>query len=77
MAHGLQIVGVEYDSDYGQIIRSFLYSKGVPFWEQTMDIVERYFDKQTIRELSDTSKMANEKGYGDHAQFYLRHREKV
>lgn len=73
--HGLKIVKRTYDSNNSQIIRSFLYTKDIPFWEQTTEIVKQYFDDASINEINQNVAIANEKGYGDHAVFCLMHQE--
>ena len=71
--HGLKILKVDYDADPSQIFRSYLYSKGVPFWEQKMSMVMEDLGEDEVNEIEQLSKEANEKGYGDHAVFYLTH----
>lgn len=73
--HGLRIVKKEYDSNRNQIIRSFLYEKDVPFYDQTPEVVEQYFNLATLKELDKNSDIANENEIGDHAVFYLMHDE--
>lgn len=72
-AHGLKIVQREYDSNNSQVIRSFLYEKGVSFWNQTPEIMGQYFTPDEIIEIEKCSQEANEKEYGDHAVFYIVH----
>lgn len=71
--HGLKIIKREYDSTMTQIIRSYLYSIGISFWNQTSDIIQKYFSAQNIREIEGSCKLANQNECGDHAAFYLTH----
>ena len=69
--HGFRIVDITYDSDPSQIYRSYLYSKDIPFWEQTMKMVIEDIGEAEVNEIAAISKEANEKGVGDHAVFCL------
>ena len=71
--HGLMILKIEYDSNSKQIVRSFLYSKDIPFLKQSENIVNQYFTPEAIAELEAFSKEANQNEYGDHAIFYFAH----
>ena len=71
--HGLCIIKREYDSGADQIVRSHLYSIGIPLCEQTNDVVYQHFSRETIDDIIESCKMANENEYGDHAVFYLTH----
>ncbi len=71
--HGLQVVKREYDSDWGQIVRSFLYQRDIPFFEQTAEMVRTYFSESDIRAMKQLSDKANAGEIGDHARFYLKH----
>ncbi len=73
--HGLKIAKKEYDSNSSQILRSFLYSKDIPFWEQDWDTILKYFSVDEVREIEHLSEEVNQKEYGDHAVFYLVHEE--
>ena len=70
-AHGLRIVEIEYDSNPSQIIRSYLNSMNIPFWEQKMKTAVELLGQDEIDEIKKMSAEANEKGLGDHAVFYL------
>ena len=71
--HKLCIVKREYDSGQMQIVRSFLYSQGIPFWEQTEEVVERFFSKEELSNIEESCQIANQNEYGDHAVFYFMH----
>jgi SAM-dependent methyltransferase len=71
--HGLMILKREYDSNSKQIVRSFLYSNDVPFWEQSESIVNQFFTPEIIADLEASCKEANQNEYGDHAVFYFVH----
>lgn len=68
---GLPIVKIEYDSNDSQFVRSFFYERGVPFWEQTSELVYKYFQKEDILHMADTAAAVNAKGYGDHVKVWL------
>ena len=69
--HGLRIERVEFNSNSSQIVRSFLYTKGIPFVEQNEDAICKYFSVASLKEIEQCSQEANEKRYGDHAIFFL------
>ena len=71
--HGLRIIKREYDSAIPQIIRSYLYSIGISFWNQTGEVVSQYFSEQAIKDIEESCKIANQNECGDHAAFYLTH----
>ncbi len=71
--HGLEAVGVEYDSNYGQFTHSFLYEKGYSFYEQTQQVYDNYFTEEDLTTMERISKVANEKRRGDHAKFFIKH----
>ena len=75
LKHDLQIAKVEYDSNASQIFRSYLYSKGIPFHDQKMRMLIEEWGEQEVEEIEQVTKEANERKYGDHAVFYLMHRE--
>lgn len=70
---GLTIRKIRFDSNYGQITKSFLYTKGISLWKQTLEDVGKYFTPQDIKDLMKLSDDANEKEYGDHATFFVTH----
>lgn len=72
---GLKIVKMEYDSDYSQIFRSFFYSMGVPFYEQTNELLSQYFDEAAKQNMMKTTWQCNQAGYGDHAKVYWMHQD--
>lgn len=69
--HGFSVQKVEYNSNNAQFVRSFLYSKGIPYNEQTSERIGQFFSESDIREMDQSAITANENGYGDHAAFYL------
>lgn len=69
--HGLQIVSIQYDSSVSQIVCSYLYEKDVPLNEQNEEYVKRYFNQQSLLEISENVQTANKNGYGDHAAFFI------
>ena len=69
--HGFYIREATWDSNNSQIVRSFLYSKGIPFVEQTQEIFEEFFTEEEMNELQRNSEFANDNKVGDHALFVL------
>ncbi len=76
-SHGLRILRTDFDSDWGQIVRSFLYAKDIPFFEQTKELVDFYFSEADIRGMEQMCNRANAGRIGDHATFYLKHAEEI
>ncbi|TCL58133.1 methyltransferase family protein [Kineothrix alysoides] len=68
---GLKIESVEYNSNCGQYMRSYLYEQGIPFMEQSRDVLSSYFEKSDVEFFEDCAAKANEKEYGDHATFTI------
>ena len=75
--HGFKIIKREYDSGSPQIVRSYLYSQGITLWEQTSDVILKHFTPQSIDDIQETCKIANENECGDHAAFYLAHADNI
>ncbi len=73
--HGLKIVDIEFNSKTVQIVKSFLYTKGIPLKEQSQDIISQYFSEEALIEIAKNSEMANQLQVGDHAVFYLMNNE--
>lgn len=74
--HGLSIIKRDYDSNASQILSSYLYSVGIPLWEQTDELVHKHFSKESLLDIIESCKIANQNEYGDHAIFYLTHSSK-
>lgn len=72
---GLKMVKLEYDSECGQILRSFLYSMGIPFYEQTQEMFSQYFDEEAKLRMIEITDQYNQMGYGDHAKIYWVHKD--
>lgn len=73
--HDLQVMKREYDSNLGQIVISYLYSKGFHYKQQNDDIMNQYFTQDILKEFQQKVNEANTNEYGDHAVFYLTHKE--
>lgn len=71
--HGLIILKREYNSGLPQIVRSYLYSKGISFWKQTNEVIYQYFTEKDLQDLEASCAEANQNECGDHAAFYLTH----
>lgn len=72
--HDMVVLKREYDSNATQIIRSFFYSKDIPFHAQTKELVNEYFSEADKQSIIESSQEANRAEYGDHAVFYLAHK---
>lgn len=69
--HGLDIIKEEWNSDNNQIFRSFLYSKGISFYDQQPEVIKFYFSGDELIQMSKASDEAKKRQYGDHALFIL------
>lgn len=67
---GLEIVQVKYDSNSGQMVRSFFYERGVSYFDQTPELISQYFTQEDCLRLEANSLHCNKKGYGDHMTCY-------
>lgn len=75
--HGLAIINRVYNSGLPQIVRSFLYSKGISLWKQSNEVIYQYFTEQQLQEFEQSCDIANQNECGDHALFYLAHAENL
>lgn len=64
----MKIVDMKYNSDFGQIVRSYFYQRGVPFWEQSAELVHAYFSEEQLSRLSKLARQCNQNGTGDHVR---------
>ena len=71
--HGLSIMKIQYDSNSGQIIHSYLYSIGISFWRHTKQLISRHFTEDDLKGFRESCELANQNECGDHAIFYLTH----
>ncbi|NLL75904.1 MAG: class I SAM-dependent methyltransferase [Clostridiales bacterium] len=67
----LKIERIEFNSNCGQYMRSYLYEQGIPYVEQSQDIIRSYFEQSDIDFFEECSVKVNEKEYGDHASFTI------
>lgn len=65
---GLKILRIKYNSSITQIVRSYFYQRGIPFWEQSEELVNTYFSSEKIKRLTQLTVRCNQNGNGDHAQ---------
>ena len=72
---GLKIVKMEYDASNAMIIRSFFYSMGVPFYEQSPELISRFFTEEDFRKMEKNIHSWNQAGYGDHVKIYWMHQD--
>ncbi len=73
---GLEVAAYQYNSNFGQMVRSFFYEHGVPFNDITAELVNRFFDQKNIDEFEAKAKECNETGYGDHMNVVFRKKTK-
>lgn len=71
--YNLDIIHVVYDGNNSSLIKSYLYEQNIPFKEQTTEMIAQYFGAEDIDKFTKYAAQANEKGYGDHAMFWLTH----
>lgn len=69
--HELKIASVEFNSNGAQFIRSTLYKYGIPYFEQTSEVIHALFDNDKMMNLQRNAEICNEKQHGDHACFYI------
>lgn len=55
------------DSNNSAIFRSFLYRKGITFFNQKPEEIFKYFTKSEMIDIEKKVALANKKGHGDHA----------
>lgn len=67
---GLALVRMEYDSNELQVIRSFFYQRGIPFYEITGELINEYFDEEARLRLKADAIRCNKNGYGDHMKVW-------
>lgn len=72
--HDLYIQKIEYDSNPSQIFRSYMYSQDIPFYEQHMSDVVEMLGQEEVDNIKKLSEEANSNNYGDHAIFFLLHK---
>ena len=71
--YGLTILKIQYDSNSGQIVHSYLYSQGIPLCQHTRKLISQLFTENDLKDFRESSDLANENECGDHAIFYLTH----
>lgn len=49
--HDLAIIKREYDSNTSQILSNYLYSIGIPLWEQTNEIIYKHFSRESLEDI--------------------------
>lgn len=69
---GLKVENVIFDSKDWQFVGSLLYQKGIPYVEQTDEVVRKEFSQNELVKFAGASEELNQKGYGDHAVFVIR-----
>ena len=68
---GLKVQKYVYDSNSTQMFRSFFYQHGVPFYDISMELVNRFFGSEQMKEFDEKSEECNKNGFGDHMIVYL------
>lgn len=69
---GLRIDEIIFNSENKQFSSSLLYQKGMPYIEQSEEVIRREFSSQELIEFTNVTEELNRKGYGDHAVFVIR-----
>lgn len=72
---GLKIDCIEYDSLWGQFGISYLCQLGIPMRYHAKEIVDKVFTKEDVEYFEEMTREVNQKQYGDHARFIIRHQE--
>lgn len=70
---GLVIENIQYNSDLGQYVISYVYELGIPM-VQIPDNVGEIFPQEELKKFQEYTDFANRKSVGDHAIFTLRHK---
>ena len=68
---GLKIVNVRFNARDLQFISSLLYQKGIPYIEQTEEVIKNSFSDEELQKFAEYTDELNAKGYGDHAVFVI------
>lgn len=68
---GLRIKDINYNSQISQFISSLLYQRGIPYLEQSREVIRRAFTQKEIDGFLELTAELNQKGYGDHAVFVI------
>ena len=68
---GLRIQDINYNSDYRQFVSSLLCRSGVPYMEQSNEVMVTGIGQQQIDQFKKLTEELNRKGYGDHAVFVI------
>ena len=68
---GLRVLKTVYDADYSQILRSFFYQQGVPFFELTQELVDQCFTNKDKEDILNITKQSNINGNSDHMNVFL------
>lgn len=71
--HGLRMAQFVCDSNNSAIFRSFLYRKGITFFNQKPEEIFKYFTKSEMIDIEKKVALANKKGHGDHATVFFVH----
>lgn len=66
---GLAVSGIKYNSNNNQVIRSYFYQHGIPYYGQEK-LTGKYFTPAMIQRLQEKAMEWNEKGCGDHMEVY-------
>lgn len=66
---GLRIESIHFNSRDLQFISSLLYQRGIPYMEQTDEVIKKAFSQEELIKFAELTAQLNENGYGDHAVF--------
>lgn len=70
---GLTIRNINYNSNLGQFVVSYLYELGIPM-AQIPDNAGGVFSQEKLKEFQEYTEVVNNKAAGDHASFYIVHK---
>lgn len=69
---GLRIEEVRCNARDLQFISSLLYQKGIPYIDQTEEVIKNHFSPEERQKFAEYTEALNAKGYGDHAVFVIK-----
>ncbi len=71
---GFEIKSIQYNSNIGMFITSYLYELGIPLIAHSKELMEKMYTERDMQYFVETAEKMNEKGYGDHAVFFISHK---
>lgn len=68
---GMRIESINFNSGDMQFVSSLLYQRGIPYLEQSDDVIKSAFSPEELHKFIELTAKLNERGYGDHAVFVI------